>query len=301
MDTLILKIRLMLLTWLHLRSQPGSVYFVKCFSYREIKKATDGFKRILENSSKGTTYRAKFQNGQAATIKEIRAYDDLDDEAFYGNVQLLGHLHHRHIASLSGYSRGHKRFLIYEDCERGSLKDHLSDPLKTPLNWRTRLQIAVGIAAALEYLHFFCDPPVYHVSISSSTIMLDENLIAKLSDVSLLSSAASEKTQPNSEEGSSRQSCNDSIFQLGLLILELITGQSSDNGGVDLVQWVQEALVPRSINKMIDPDLGSSYNPKELKGLLSVARLCIEALDKPPSYPSQVLRYLRTKVATIRT
>ncbi|CAI9105783.1 OLC1v1004797C1 [Oldenlandia corymbosa var. corymbosa] len=271
MDTLILKIRLMLLTWLHLRSQPGSVYFVKCFSYREIKKATDGFKRILENSSKGTTYRAKFQNGQAATIKEIRAYDDLDDEAFYGNVQLLGHLHHRHIASLSGYSRGHKRFLIYEDCERGSLKDHLSDPLKTPLNWRTRLQIAVGIAAAL------------------------------LSDVSLLSSAASEKTQPNSEEGSSRQSCNDSIFQLGLLILELITGQSSDNGGVDLVQWVQEALVPRSINKMIDPDLGSSYNPKELKGLLSVARLCIEALDKPPSYPSQVLRYLRTKVATIRT
>lgn len=82
-----------------------------------------------------------------------------------------------------------------------------------------------------------------------------------------------------------------------MLILELITGQSSDNGGVDLVQWIQESHFPRSINKMIDPDLGNSYDSRELKDLLAVARLCIESLNKPSKYTSQILRYLKTKVA----
>ncbi|XP_028112402.1 probable receptor-like protein kinase At1g49730 isoform X5 [Camellia sinensis] len=41
------------------------------------------------------------------------------------------------------------RFLVFEDIENGTLKAHLNDPLKTPLNWRTRLQIVIGVAAAL--------------------------------------------------------------------------------------------------------------------------------------------------------
>ncbi|KAL3530301.1 hypothetical protein ACH5RR_009623 [Cinchona calisaya] len=293
------NLRLLLLAWFHLKSRPNSVFFVKCFSYKDIKKATDGFRRILDKSSNGATYKAKFQNGRVAVVKEIRVFDDLDDDAFYREVQFLGRLHHRHIVALSGFSTGHKRLLVYEDLEKGSLKDHLSDPLKTPLNWRTRLQIAVGIAAALEYLHFFCDPPVYRVSINSSTIVLDENFNAKLCDISLLSSAGTHKALPDSStKECSDQTCHNTIFQLGLLILELITGQSSDNGGVDLVQWVRESRFPRSINKMIDPDLGNSYNSRELKGLLGVARLCIESLDKPSNYPSQILRYIKTKVAS---
>ncbi|CAL5443547.1 unnamed protein product [Camellia sinensis] len=40
-------------------------------------------------------------------------------------------------------------FLVFEDIENGTLKAHLNDPLKTPLNWRTRLQIVIGVAAAL--------------------------------------------------------------------------------------------------------------------------------------------------------
>lgn len=31
-----------------------------------------------------------------------------------------------------------------------------------------------------EYLYFFCNPPMYHVSVSSSTILLDENYNAKV-------------------------------------------------------------------------------------------------------------------------
>ncbi|KAF9594830.1 hypothetical protein IFM89_034813 [Coptis chinensis] len=41
------------------------------------------------------------------------------------------------------------RFLVFENSENGSLKDHHNDPLKTPLSWRTRMEIAIGVAAAL--------------------------------------------------------------------------------------------------------------------------------------------------------
>ncbi|RYQ95311.1 hypothetical protein Ahy_B08g090470 [Arachis hypogaea] len=72
------------------------------------------------------------------------------------------------------------RLLIFDNIENGSLKEHLNDPLKTPLNWRMRLQIANEVVVALKYLFLFSDPPAYHVSISSSNIMLDENFAAKI-------------------------------------------------------------------------------------------------------------------------
>ncbi|KAL0459994.1 UNVERIFIED_CONTAM: putative receptor-like protein kinase [Sesamum latifolium] len=324
-ENLILKIRLLLLAWFHLRSQPGPPSLVKRFSYKDIKKATDGFKRVTQSSSRGASYKAKFQNGHLATVKEVKLSDE-DDDSFYREVQLLGRLHHRHIVALCGFSAGSKRFLVFENMEEGSLKEHLSDPLKTPLNWRTRLQIAIGIAAAVEYLHFFCDPPIYHVTISSSTIMLDENLIPKISGISLSNAAANCMKPPTSSRCSkgigfvqkscpvlillvpdlarvaecTEQGCKNMIFQLGLVILELITGQSSEKGGVDLVQWVQESHFLRSIHKMIDPDLGNNYDPRELNGLLNVARLCIKSVDKPRIYTPQILWYLQKKIGITR-
>ncbi|XLT05900.1 hypothetical protein HN51_044649 [Arachis hypogaea] len=44
------------------------------------------------------------------------------------------------------------RLLIFDNIENGSLKEHLNDPLKTPLNWRMRLQIANEVVVALEVL-----------------------------------------------------------------------------------------------------------------------------------------------------
>ncbi|XP_051113265.1 probable receptor-like protein kinase At1g49730 [Andrographis paniculata] len=304
-DNLMLKIRMLLLAWFHFRlyHEKGLPLIVKRFSYKDIKKATDGFKRIINNSSQGTSYKAKFQNGSVATVKEVKLPDE-DDDSFIREVQLLGRLHHRHILAVCGYSTGSKRFLVFENMENGSLKEHLSDPLRTPLNWRTRLQIAIGIAAAVEYLHFFCDPPIHQVSLSSSSILLDENLIPKISDISLFNASGNQITSlPTSSHCSKEcavEGCKNIIFQLGLVILELITGQSAEKGGVDLVQWVQESRFPGSIHKMIDPDLGNSYDQRELKGLLSVARLCIRCVDRQSICTPQILWYLQKKIGITR-
>lgn len=93
------------------------------------------------------------------------------------------------------------------------------------------------------------------------------------------------------------EKCKNLIFQLGVLILEIITGQSAEDGGGDLVKWVQETRFRTSIYKMLDPDLGDEYDSQELKGLLTVARLCIKSVNKPTVKTSQILWYLQNKIS----
>lgn len=93
---------------LSMQTISGSISFVRRFSYRDIKRATDGFRCIIDNPH-GVVYKANFQDGSVAMVKEIRDFDNKKD-AFYKAVHLLGCLHHRHIVSLCGFSTGRKRF-----------------------------------------------------------------------------------------------------------------------------------------------------------------------------------------------
>lgn len=87
------------------------------------------------------------------------------------------------------------------------------------------------------------------------------------------------------------------ILQLGVLILELVTGQSSEKGGhADLIQWIQGSRFASSMHRMIDPDLGNNYDSRELRNLLAVAKLCIKSRDKPMFSVLHVLHYLQQKV-----
>ncbi|XP_042521314.1 probable receptor-like protein kinase At1g49730 [Macadamia integrifolia] len=274
----------------------SQLHFLRHFSNKNIKRATAGF-RIVANLSSGPVYRAKFQDGLMAMVKEVKTFPQ-GKAAFYKEVQLLGHLHHCHLVGLRGFSTGRERFLVFEYTERGSLKEHLTDPLKTPLTWKTRLLIVTGVAAALEYLYFFCNPPIYHVSINSSNVLLDENFNAKLSDVGLLGSRGNHigKSHLLCSRECMDQECRNIIFQLGVLILELITGQPSEEDGTDLlVQWVQDSNFLRSMHKIVDPALGNTYDSIELRTLLIVARLCTKTDGNPKFSMQQILWYLQRK------
>lgn len=96
------------------------------------------------------------------------------------------------------------------------------------------------------------------------------------------------------------QKCGNIMFQLGVLILELITGQSSEDGGAEIVQWIRESRFCSSIDNMIDPDLGNSYDSRELKSLLAVAKLCVKSGGKPTTSILQILRYLQKKLEISR-
>ncbi|XP_062190542.1 probable receptor-like protein kinase At1g49730 isoform X2 [Phragmites australis] len=282
--------------------------FLRRFKPKEIEAATNGFTTVLETGPRGTAYRARFAGGLVATVRRAGSRDDREEEgAFYRELQQLGRLNHRHIVRLHGFCEGHRsRFLVFDHMENQSLKECLHgrnahfrfNPLRTPLDWRTRLQVAIDVAAALEYLYYFCDPPVFHVSVSSSNVLMDANFVAKLSDISvIIHDMKRATTEPNtaSFQDQVEQRRTDLVFQYGVLVLELVTGQSSGGDG-ELVRWVQEPGFAGSMHRMVDADLGSAYDARELRDLVIVARLCTRhGNDAVVSIP-QIVRYLQGKV-----
>lgn len=275
--------------------KPGALPFVRRFKPREIEAATSGFSTALETGGpRGTAYRARFADGLVATVRRAGGGDPDQEGAFYRELQLLGRLNHRHVVRLRGFSEGHNRFLVFDQMENRSLKECLHDPLRTPLNWRTRLQVAIDVAAALEYLYYFCDPPVFHVTVNSSNVMMDADFVAKLSDVSVVGHDSSEESHAQERI---QQRRTELVFQYGVLLLELVTGQSPGGGDGELVRWVQEPGFAGSMQRMVDADLGGTYDAGELRDLVIVARLCTRPASGTAvvSIP-QVLRYLQGKV-----
>ncbi|KAL6880198.1 hypothetical protein ACP4OV_011763 [Aristida adscensionis] len=287
---------------------------VRRFTVKEIEAATSGFTTVLETGPRGaaTAYRACFPGGLVATVRRAGAgagvpRDDggghHDAGASDRELQLRARLNHRHVVRLHGIAHGgHRtRFLVFDHMENRSLKECLHDPLRTPLDWRTRLQVAIDVAAALEYLYYFCDPPVFHVSVSSSNVLMDADFVAKLSDVTVISHGtkrapaepdAAASFQVSEEEVERRRA--EVVFQYGVLVLELVTGQSPGGDG-ELVRWVQGPGLAGSVQRMVDADLGGAYDAGELRDLLVVARLCTRRGSDVVSIP-QIVRYLQGKI-----
>lgn len=291
----------------------GTLPFVRRFTAKEVEAATRGFTAVLDAA--GTAYRARFAGGLVATV--VRRRRDADDDhhrqgegggggttdAFYLELQLLARLNHRHVVRLRGFALAHHaRFLVFDHMENRSLKECLHDPLRTPLDWRTRLQVAIDVAAALEYLYYHCDPPVFHVSVNSGTVLMDANFVAKLSDVGVVSHDVRLATTDSFQDRVERRRAG-LAFQYGVLVLELVTGQSPGADG-ELVRWAQDPGSAASVHRMVDADLGGVYDARELRDLVAVARLCTRDRDDRDEGAGvvtipQIVRYLQGKLERI--
>jgi len=75
------------------------------------------------------------------------------DEEFVELVSSISRLCHPNIVELVGYCAEHgQRLLVYEYCRNGTLHDalHVDDEIHKRLSWKTRIQLALGAARALE-------------------------------------------------------------------------------------------------------------------------------------------------------
>ncbi|XP_022896821.1 probable receptor-like protein kinase At1g49730 isoform X1 [Olea europaea var. sylvestris] len=289
--------------------QDGPSSMFRKFGYRDTRKATDNFNTIIGQGGFGTVYKARFHDGLVVAVKQMNMVSKQAEDEFCREIELLARLHHRHLVSLRGFCiKRHERFLMYEYMENGSLKDHLLTPTRPPLSWRARIQIAIDVANALEYLHFYCNPPLCHRDIKSSNILLDENFVAKVADFGLAhaSKDGSVCFEPvntdirgtpgymDPEYVVTRELTEKSdIYSYGVVLLELVTARRAIQDNTNLVEWSQPFLTSEfRITELVDPNLRDAFDFDQLQTIVEIVKWCTQKEGRARPSIKQVLRLL---------
>ncbi|XP_019097850.1 PREDICTED: lectin-domain containing receptor kinase VI.4-like isoform X1 [Camelina sativa] len=282
------------------------------FRYRDLYKATDGFKenRIVGTGGFGTVYRGNIRtSSDQIAVKKITPNSMQGVREFVAEIESLGRLRHKNLVNLQGWCK-HKNdlLLIYEYIPNGSLDSLLySKPRRSGevLTWKARFQIAKGIASGLLYLHEEWEQIVIHRDVKPSNVLIESDMNPRLGDFGLArlyERGSQSRTTvvvgtigymaPELARNGNSSSASD-VFAFGVLLLEIVSGRKpTDSGTFFIADWVMELEESGEILSAIDPRLGSGYEEGEVRLALAVGLLCCH--QKPGSRPSMrmVLRYL---------
>ncbi|KAL5547761.1 hypothetical protein UlMin_002992 [Ulmus minor] len=267
-------------------SEPFKGYH-QMVSYEELQQATGNFSRenFIGEGSFGSVYKGFLREGIAVAVKVLNAQMKASWKSFEAECEALRNVRHRNlvklITSCSSIDFKNKEFLalVYEFLANGSLDDWIKGKRKKEngegLSFLERLNAAIDVASALDYLHHDCVVPVVHCDIKPSNVVLDEDMTAKVGDFGLarllleksdgqisISSTHVLKGSigyipPEYGIGEKPSTAGDA-YSFGVMLLELFTGKSptheSFNGELNLAMWVHSAY-PQNMLQVIDPQL----------------------------------------------
>ncbi|PWA55161.1 serine-threonine/tyrosine-protein kinase catalytic domain-containing protein [Artemisia annua] len=169
--------------WKHLR-----------IPFDEIQVATENFKTFIGRGGYGSVYKGKLLVSGKETMVAVKRLNEQFGQGlkeFLTEIQLLYGQQHPNLISLVGYcDEGREKSIVYQYAERGSLDQYIRRTRKTnstTLTWLQRLQICVDAARGLDHLHNYVGGhrTIIHRDIKSSNILIDENWVAKISDLGL--------------------------------------------------------------------------------------------------------------------
>lgn len=169
-------------------------------SYGDIKTATNNFvvENLIGRGGFGCVYKGVFKisTGEATlAVKVLDLKHSQASKSFNAECEALRIVRHRNLVKVitSCSSLDHKgdefKALVMQFMPNDSLDMWLypldEEETETSLNLMQRLNIAIDVASALEYLHDGCDPPVVHCDLKPSNVLLDENMVAHVGDFGL--------------------------------------------------------------------------------------------------------------------
>uniref|UniRef100_I1NJR2 Protein kinase domain-containing protein n=1 Tax=Oryza glaberrima TaxID=4538 RepID=I1NJR2_ORYGL len=286
------------------------------YTFSEVKKIARRFKVKLGQGGFGSVYRGELPNGVPVAVKLLENSEGEGDE-FINEVATIGRIHHANIVRLLGFcSEGTRRALIYEYMPNDSLEkyifSHDSNTSQKLLVPNKMLDIALGIARGMEYLHQGCNQRILHFDIKPNNILLDYNFSPKISDFGLAKLCAREQSIVTltaargtmgyiAPELYSRNfgeiSYKSDVYSFGMLVLEMVSGKRNSDTSVEsqnevyFPEWIYEQVTTGH-----DLALGREMTQEEkatMRQLAIVALWCIQW--NPKNRPSM------TKVVNMLT
>ncbi|BAF03735.2 Os01g0113500 [Oryza sativa Japonica Group] len=237
------------------------------YTFSEVKKIARCFKEKVGQGGFGTVYKGKLPNGVPVAVKMLENPTG-DGEEFINEVATIGTIHHTNIVRLLGFcSEGTRRALVYELMPNESLEKYifLRDPnTQELLSPDKMLDIALGIARGMEYLHQGCNQRILHFDIKPHNILLDYNFSPKISDFGLAKLCPRDQsiitlTKARGTMGYiapelySRNfgeiSYKSDVYSFGMVVLEMVSGRRSWDPSIEnqnevyFPEWIYEKVI----------------------------------------------------------
>jgi serine/threonine protein kinase len=194
--------------------------------------------------------------------------------------------------------------ILYQESQTGAVA----------LDWSHRLNIAIGLASALSYLHHECEQQVVHRDIKTSNIMLDINFNARLGDFGLARLTEHDKSPVSTltagtmgylapeylQYGTATEKTD--AFSYGVVILEVACGrrpidkEPESQKTVNLVDWVWRLHSEGRVLEAVDERLKGEFDEEMMKKLLLVGLKCAHPDSNERPSMRRVLQILNNEI-----